>query len=453
MGLAEYASRGRWTRARHLKLLNRKLIDLAYGSTRRLIVTMPPRHGKSMLISQYFPAWYIGMFPDRRVMLASYEAGFAATWGRKARDVLEELGPSLFNIKIRDDSSAADRWDIRGRTGGMVTAGVGGPLTGKGADILLIDDPVKNAEDAASKTMRDKAWEWYQSTAYTRLEPNGAAILIMTRWNEDDLAGRILKDMQGGGEHWEVLDLPAIADENDQLGRKVGEALWPERFTIERLLEIKKTLGTYYFSALYQQRPQPQGQTRFRREWFRYATKENGVYTLQTTTGPKRWDESLCWKFQTCDPSASESETADFFALSTWAVTPDKELVLLGCVHIRADTTKHDDVLAQARMRWNPTFQGVENKTFGLNIIQALVKLGYAIKALKADIDKVSRSIPISTRYENGMVYHMKDADCLDEYELELLAFPNGAHDDLVDTASYAGIEITGSAEPNVRWL
>jgi predicted phage terminase large subunit-like protein len=406
-----------------------------------------------MLISQYFPAWYIGTFPDRRVMLASYEAGFAATWGRKARDVLEEHGQDLFGITIRDDSSAADRWDIKGRLGGMVTAGVGGPLTGKGADLLLIDDPVKNAEDASSKTMREKAWEWYQSTAYTRLEPNGSAIIIMTRWNEDDLAGKVVQDMLTDGEKWELLNLPAIAEENDMLGRKVGEALWPERFPVKRLEEIKRTLGSYYFSALYQQRPQPQGQTRFRREWFRYATKEGKIYVLATPTGPKRYEESRCWKFQTCDPAASESEKADYFALSTWAVTPDTELIFLGALHVRADTTKHEDLLTQARARWNPTFQGVENKTFGLNIIQALIRKGFPIRKLAADVDKVSRSIPMSTRYENGMVYHMKGAECLDEYEAELLAFPNGAHDDLVDTASYAGIEISNEGQrPTMMW-
>ena len=177
------------------------------------MVTLPPRHGKSQLISQYFPAWYLGTFPDRRTILTSYEAGFAAGWGRRARDVLEEFGPEVFEVSVREDSSAADRWDINGHVGGMITAGVGGAITGRGADLLIIDDPVKNSEDAASKTMRDKAWEWYQSTAYTRLEPGGAIILVMTRWNEDDLAGRILKESQTGGEKWEVMNLPAIAEE------------------------------------------------------------------------------------------------------------------------------------------------------------------------------------------------------------------------------------------------
>ena len=398
MGLASYATKGKWKAAKHLKLLNRKLIDVAYGKTKRLIVSMPPRHGKSMLISQFFPAWFLGRFPDKRVMLTSYEAGFAASWGRKARDVLEERGREMFNIELRNDSTAADRWDIKGHTGGMVTAGVGGPLTGKGADLLIIDDPIKNAEEAASKTIREKIWDWWGSTAYTRLEPDGAVIIIMTRWNEDDLVGKVIQNLEESGEEWEVLNLPALAEEHDPLGRDVGEALWPERFDEKRLDKIRRTIGSYYFSALYQQRPQPQGQTKFRREWFHYAREDPEAYILETATGKRRVLKSLCWKFQTVDPSATEKETSDFFALSTWAVTPDKELIFLGCVHVRADTTKHRELMLGAKLRWNPTFQGVENKTFGLNIIQALVKEGWSIRELKADTDKVSRSFPMSTR-------------------------------------------------------
>ena len=193
----------------------------------------------------------------------------------------------------------------------MVTAGVGGPITGKGADILIIDDPVKNAEEANSQTYRDKTWEWYQSTAYTRLEPKGAIILIMTRWHEDDLAGRLLKHMQNGtGEKWEVINLPAIAEENDLLGRKPGEPLWPERYDLKELNRIKDTTGSYWWSALYQQRPQPPEGGLLKRSWIKYyqphelphleeldiyqawdlaiSTKETADYTVCTTVGVSR---------------------------------------------------------------------------------------------------------------------------------------------------------------------
>ena len=190
---------------------------------------------------------------------------------RRARDVLNEYGNSVFGIEVNNKSSAANRWDIQGHTGGMVTAGVGGPITGKGADILIIDDPVKNAEEANSQTYRDKTWEWYQSTAYTRLEPNGSIILIMTRWHEDDLAGRILHQIdQDKGEQWEIINLPAIAEDHDILGRNIGEPLWPGRYDLNELERIKYTTGSYWWSALYQQRPQPPEGGLLKRSWIKY---------------------------------------------------------------------------------------------------------------------------------------------------------------------------------------
>ena len=225
---------------------------------------MPPRHGKSMLTSQYFPAWYIGTYPDRRVIFTSYEADFAMSWGRKARDVIERQGQA-FGIKVRGDSSAAIRWDVDGHTGGMVTAGVGGPITGKGADLLIIDDPVKNDEEARSPRQREKIFEWFRSTAYTRLEPNGAIVLIMTRWHQEDLAGRLLEQKE---EQWDLLNLSALAHENDPLGRKPGEALWPARFSVEKLQAIRKTIGPYWWSCLYDQKPGREGRTEWPDEYF-----------------------------------------------------------------------------------------------------------------------------------------------------------------------------------------
>jgi predicted phage terminase large subunit-like protein len=257
-GFAATASRGRWILARHLELLNQKLLDVALGRTRRLIISMPPRHGKSEATSKYFPAWYLGRFPDRRIILASYESDFAASWGRKVRDLIDTHGPEFFGVKVRADSSAANRWDLDSHEGGMVTAGVGGPIVGRGANILVLDDPIKNAEESNSPVIRQRHRDWWRSTAYTRLEPDGAAIVMCTRWNEEDLPGWLIAEVStGDGEPWDVLNLPALAEENDPLGRAPGEALWPERFSVERLNEIHKSLGSYWFAALYQQRPAP----------------------------------------------------------------------------------------------------------------------------------------------------------------------------------------------------
>jgi hypothetical protein len=263
-------SKGSWKLTPHLDLLNRRLLDLAAGKVRRLMVSMPPRHGKSELISRYLPAWYLGTFPDRRVILSSYESDFAASWGRKARELLEQHGLDHFGAKVRSDIAASSRWEIAGHDGGMITAGVGGPITGRGANLLIVDDPIKNAEDAASLTLRDKIYEWWRSTAYTRLEPGASVVLIQTRWHQDDLAGRILADADQG-EAWEVISLPAIAEENDPLGRDPGAALWPERFSEEALDVIRRSVGSYFWAAMYQQTPVPIGGEIFKQEWFRYV--------------------------------------------------------------------------------------------------------------------------------------------------------------------------------------
>lgn len=429
-------------------LLNTKLVDVAAGRTKRLMVFMPPRHGKSLLVSQYFPAWFLGTFHDSRVLLASYEADFAATWGRKARNILEEHGPRLFGITVASDSSAASRWDIASHEGGMTTAGVRGPITGKGAKIAIIDDPVKNDQEAGSKVYREGAWDWYRATFSTRLQDDGAIILVMTRWNEDDLAGRLLRAQEEGGEAWEVLTLPAIAEEDDPLGRQPDAPLCPELFPTPTLEAIKGRLGSYWWAALYQQRPSPQGGCIFNKSWFRYFHREGSSYVLHRPEGDIRFDERKCWLFQTVDPAATESEKSDYFVCSTWTVTPDKDLLLLDVFREKAETTKHKTVLRGQRDKWRPTFQGVENKTFGLNIIQEAKTDGVPVRPLKADRDKVSRARPIAARYELGTVYHLANAPWLEQYESELVAFPNGEKDDQVDTAGYAGIVLIDEDMP-----
>lgn len=216
---------------------------------------MPPRHGKSEFISKYVPAWYLGKYPNRRVFHSSYGDRFSASWGRKARNLLAEFGPQYFGVSVAADSGAANEWGIQGCDGGMVSAGVGGGITGRGADLLIVDDPIKNAEEAASEVYREKVWDWWQSTSDTRLEPGGCVIVIMTRWHKDDLVGRILDQAAESGDEWKVLSFPAIAEEADILGRNVGDALWPERWPIEALEQRKRSRSLYWWNALYQQRP------------------------------------------------------------------------------------------------------------------------------------------------------------------------------------------------------
>lgn len=239
---------------------------MAFGDLKRLMVFMPPRHGKSEFVSHYFPAWFLSSFPDKRIILTSYEATFAATWGRKVRNTLAEAKrQGHTEVELAPDSKAAASWNIRGRAGGMHTGGVGGALTGYGGDLLLIDDPVKNAAQAYSHTYRENAKEWYRSTFRTRAEPGAAIVVVVTRWHEDDLAGWLLRE---SGEEWEVISLPALAEENDPLGRPVGAALWPQRYDEAALALSRTNVGSYWWAALYQQRPAPREGGMFKRHWF-----------------------------------------------------------------------------------------------------------------------------------------------------------------------------------------
>jgi hypothetical protein len=216
---------------------------------------MPPRHGKSEMISHWFPSWCFERWPRKRIILSSYEAGFASEWGRKVRNTLLE-NEDLLTVRLARDSKQAKNWHTS-FDGGMVTAGVGGPITGRGADILIGDDLFKNWKEAASPTVRETVWNWWKSTAYTRLEPGGSVVLVMTRWHDDDLCGRLIREMEErDGEQWDVLNLPAIAEEvNDALGRAVGDALWPERYPISELARIQGNQTKEIWEALYQQHP------------------------------------------------------------------------------------------------------------------------------------------------------------------------------------------------------
>jgi hypothetical protein len=302
---AEWASRGHWLRAPHLDLLNDNLVGLFTGSFDRLSVAMPPRHGKSVLCSTYFVAWWLLRRPTDRVLLVSYEADFAASWGRKVRDLIVEHGES-FGVAVRDDSAAAHRWDLV-QGGGMTTAGIGGPITGKGADLVVIDDAVKNFEEAISISVSRRNWDWYQSTLRTRLEPGGKILLVATRWSEIDLSGKLIAD---DGEPWRELRLPAVAEEDDLLGREVGEPLWPSRFDMDELGKIKKALSASHWAALYQGRPSPIDGDVFKREWFRYYAESGDSYRLLGTE-PRDLPTESVQTFMTVDLAISTKQAAD----------------------------------------------------------------------------------------------------------------------------------------------
>lgn len=243
----------KWQDAPHLSLVNDILVDVANGTGRRVIIQMPPRHGKSTLVSELFPPWFIGVNPDKRVILATHTGHFAKKWGKKGRDILTSYGSKLFGVELDSGSCSADQWDIAGSRGGLVARGLGGAITGEGADVLVVDDLVKDAEVALSAKQLENAWEWFHSTASERLEPGGSIIVMFTRWAQQDLIGRLQEEQP---DIWETISLPAISmGSGDALGRPVGEALWPDRFPISELEKIRDSKPEYWWQAKYQQSP------------------------------------------------------------------------------------------------------------------------------------------------------------------------------------------------------
>lgn len=415
-GLGEldtYGTGNPYITASHLQRLTEKLIDVAEGRTKRLAVFMPPRHGKSELISKYFPAWYLGNNPDKRIILCGYEADFAASWGAKVRNLLDEYG-YIYGVSVDGKSAARNRWDIQDNIGGMVTAGVGGPITGKGASILIIDDPVKNAEQANSETYREKAKDWYRSTAYTRLEPTGSVIVIQTRWHEDDLGGWLINESD---EDWEVLSLPAIDD--------TGNALWPDRFNHSKLMQIKKELGEYWFSAMYQQEPQPLEGGVLKRDWLQY-TDPNTVY-LDNATRYTGWDLAI-----------SEKETADYTCSCTLAVAADGHIYILDWTRDHIDFPTQQRLVPQIQQRWDSALIGIEDNAYQAALPQALRGLRLPIKTRTAVRDKVTKIQSTFTLFEQGLVHLPLDHPLLGEFENEYAMFPTGKHDDLLDATEMA---------------
>jgi predicted phage terminase large subunit-like protein len=436
-----------WSLPAHIDLIDQLLVRVAAGELKRLIVTVPVRHGKSEMCSRFFPAWLLGMRPSYRVVVAGYGAEFAEEWGEKARNLLSEHGPRFFGVGVSKDSHAKARWKVEVAGGGMFALGVGSPLTGRGANVLVIDDPFKNSEEADSPVLREKVWNWYWSTARTRLEPGGAIVILMARWHEDDLIGR-LENHPEDVEPWTVVNLPALAEENDALGRRPGDALWPERFSQHELEATRKGMLPRWWSALYQQRPAPEEGILFKRSDFRrYSETWRGepnmpgsarYYMLKTDHGEKKIDAGRCHTFQTVDVAASEKEQADYTVIATWAATPDKDLLLLDVQRQHFELTRVPALLARVNDEWDRCPIHVESFGHGYGPFQALRRDGRAVAELRPDTDKVRRAEHAVMRYEQHTVYHPISAEWLPAYEHELCTFPNAAHDDQVDVVAYA---------------
>ena len=425
---------------------------------------MPPRHGKSETTSKWFPLWCLDNDPHTRVVLTSYAADFAASWGAAVRTLADEYAESL--SFQRPPGGSANQWQTGHGRGGVVTAGVGGPITGKGGDVIIIDDPIKNAEEAHSQTMRQKTWDWYRSTLYTRLEPGSCLILVMTRWHHDDLAGRIKReieegrdleepderDEEGDDEDWQFIDMAAEALPDDQLSREEGEPLWPERYPKKRLKQIKRAVGPWVWTSLYQQQPTADEGDIFLKAWFNYwsyKSRNRKTYSLQRKdeeSGEIKWvhfPTSECIRFQTVDVATSERESADYFVVTTFALTPENDLLILDVMRDHVKGPRQMPVLRAQFQKWKPSIIGIESVAYQLALVQSAIDDGLPAIPLPVDGDKVARANLAGARYYAGKIFHPSgQPEWLEAFEKELLQFPNGEHDDQVDTVSSAAYAV-----------
>ena len=460
-------SSGEWKYPPHLRYLDKALHFLVAGKFSRLMVNMPPRHGKSEMISKYFPAWYINRFPDKRIILTSYSADFASMWGRLVKEILITRSiEGKSDLRLSKDSHAMKLFSIANRTGSMVSTGAGCSLTGRGADLLIIDDPVKNNEEANSEKILDNIWEWFVATAYTRLEPGGKVVLLMTRWHDDDLCGRIAKTsniirldeaidsdslLPSDKETWVKITLPAIAEDDDELGRNIGEPLWAVRYDESALAKIKLQAGAYWFASLYQQSPIPGRNPVFKREHFSYFTEDSECYHLVNHLGARETRrKDSCLRFATVDLASSISQTSDYTVILTYAHTPQNEILVLDVLRQRLAPEHHKNLIATQVAKWNLTLVGIEQVGYQAILVNEMSKAGFQIKALTPKGNKVLRAGVMKAKMALGKVYFPTSAHWLSDFEDELMRFPDGRHDDQVDAFAYIGFMTIDDKKPPV---
>jgi len=438
---AEYISNGKWKSAPHFELINSKLLQILDGGTNKMIVNLPPRHGKSELISFYFLVWYSFIYPYNNLIFVSYNQGIAKYFGNKVINLIEEKG-SKYGVILNKRSKSGKEFVIDKYGGTYSFTGIGGTLTGKGANLIVIDDPIKNNQDAFSKTKRENLWDWYQSTLFTRLEPNSKLLLVMTRWHQDDICGRLLEKMEKQPQSWDLLKLPILAKENDLLNRKSGQLLWEGRFELSEILERKETLGDFWFSALYQQEPNISNGEIFKKQYFRYFEIEfieEKKYLILNKSSINQRVIKLddCKIFVTMDLAISTKTKADWTVLLVFAVTKDNDIMILDIIREKVEPIEHINLIQQCYNKYKPILIGIEKVQYQTSLIKEGLKIGLPIMELIPNGEKWVRALPMGARMQSEKVYFLNTAKWLASFEDELMSFPNGNHDDQVDAFSY----------------
>lgn len=413
---------------RHHVLMAKKFEEIAAGKVKRLIINMPPRHTKSEFASYMLPAWFLGKFPNKKIIQCSNTAELAVGFGRKVRNLVDsDVYSKVFpNVALRSDSKAAGRWSTSGN-GEYFAIGVGGTVTGKGADLLIIDDPHSEQEAALAATnpdVYDKVFEWYSSGPRQRLQPGGAIVIVMTRWAKRDLTGRVLQSMiEKDGDTWEIIELPAILPNE--------KPLWPEFWSYDELVKLRNELPISKWSAQYQQNPTSEQGALVKREWWQIWEGERPPpceFIIQS------WDTAF-----------TKSERADYSACTTWGVfykdedSRDANIILLDALKERMEFPELKQRVLQMYQEFEPDNLIVEAKASGAPLVFELRRMGVPVQEFVPvrGNDKISRLNSVTDMFASGKVW-APPTRWAEEVMEEMAAFPNSDHDDLVDSSTQA---------------
>ena len=427
------------------KELQQFYFDVMAGKQPRLIIQAPPRSGKSELFSRRFPAWAFGQNPNLQIIAASYSTDLASRMNRDVQRIIDsEEYQGVFpettlngkNIATVSGQSLrnSEIFEIVGHAGAYRSAGVGAGITGMGADIGIIDDPVKDAKEANSQTIRDAVWDWYTTTFYTRLSPKSGILLGMTRWHEDDLAGRLLREMANDGDQWRIVSFPAIAEEDEEY-RNEGEALHPERYDLERLTKIKKAVGSQAWNALYQQRPSSKGGDIIKGAWFkRYSVLPRMKRVIIAG-----------------DTAQKIKQHNDFSVFLAAGLAVDGGVYIFDLIRGKWEAPELEQKLSDVwnKYRSMPVHKVyIEDKSSGTSLIQNIQrKQRIPIEGVQVDTDKYTRVLGVQGYIESGYIYLPNDAEWIEDFIKECEAFTatdSHKHDDQVDAMVMAITELMG---------
>jgi len=421
---------------KHHRILADMLMDIERGVKDRACVNIPPRHGKSQLVSIFFPAWYLGRNPDKKVMMVSHTTDLAVDFGRKVRNLLglQDYKDIFPDVKLATDSKSAGRWNTS--VGGEYYAcGVGSALAGRGAHLLLVDDP-HSEQDVINGNFSvfEKAYEWFTFGARTRLMPGGSVAIIQTRWHMDDLTGRVVKDMSKNekSDQYDVVEFPAVIEVEDKdSGELIDKPLWPEFFDMEALERTKASMPLFQWNAQYQQQPTAEEAAIVKREWWQIWEKE---------------DPPMCeYLIMSLDSAAEKHNRADYTALTTWGVFFNEEtnahnIILLNSIKDRFEFPELKELAMEQYSIWEPDAFIVEKKSSGVALYQEMRRMGLVIQEFtphRGSGDKLARLNSVSDIIASELVW-VPQTRWAEEVVEEIAGFPFMSNDDLVDSTVMA---------------